>query len=107
MSNPAIQRLAAVCLAATLLLPSVLPASEFTDRAAVAIGVSAGNLVFVPVKAITVTWGVAAGGLAYLFFAGDSEMARKIWEDTSQGPYLITPEIARAAVGKRPELTQD
>lgn len=107
MFHPAIQRLAGVCLVATLLLPSVLPASEITDQAAVAIGVSAGNLVFVPVKAITVTWGVAAGGLAYLFFGGDSEMARKIWEDTSRGPYFITPEIARAAVGRRPEMTQE
>ncbi|MBI2091179.1 MAG: hypothetical protein HYT78_20975, partial [Deltaproteobacteria bacterium] len=98
MSNPTIPRLTVVFLVATLLLPSALPAGDFTEPAAVGIGVTAGNLWFVPVKAISVTWGLAAGSLAYLVFGGDSEMARQIWEDSSQGPYLITPEIARAAV---------
>ena len=107
MSNPTIPRLTVVFLVATLLLPPALPASDFTEPAAVGIGVTAGNLWFVPVKAISVTWGLAAGSLAYLVFGGDSEMARQIWEDSSQGPYLITPEIARAAVGKRPELSED
>lgn len=104
---PKLKRLAAVVLLAVLLGPTSVPAADLVEQAGVGIGVTAGNLWFVPVKAISVVWGLAAGGLAYVMFGDDDEMARQVWEDTSQGPYLITPEIARAAVGTRPELGQD
>jgi hypothetical protein len=35
---------------------------------------------------------------------GDDEVTRQVWRDTLQGPYVITPELARKAIGERPEL---
>ncbi|MBI2361329.1 MAG: hypothetical protein HYV04_20880 [Deltaproteobacteria bacterium] len=107
MSHPRIRRLVAVFLLASVLLPSALAAADFAEPAAVGIGVTAGNLWFIPVKAISVTMGLTAGSLAYLVFGGDSQMAQQIWKDTTQGPYLITPEVARQAIGERPELARD
>ena len=107
MSKFKIGWLGPVLLLGVLLFPPRTSANDLTEQAAVGIGVTAGNLWFVPIKAIAVVSGITAGGLAYVFFGGDAEMATQIWENTTQGPYLITPEIARAAVGKRPELKQD
>lgn len=107
MSHRGTRRLIAAFLVASMFLPSAVAASDLTEPAAVGIGFTAGNLWFVPVKAISVTMGLTAGSLAYLVFGGDSEMARQIWKDTTQGPYLITPEVARRAIGERPELRQD
>ena len=38
------------------------------------------------------------------FMSFGSDVA--IWEDTALGPYLITPQLAREAIGERPELYQ-
>lgn len=107
LSHFTIRWLGSMLLFGVLLFPLRISASDFVEEAAVGIGVTAGNLWFVPIKAIAVVSGMAAGGLAYVFSGGDAEMARQIRENTTQGPYLITPEIARAAVRKRPELKQD
>jgi len=78
-----------------LLFPLRISASDLVEEAAVGIGVTAGNLWFVPIKAIAVVSGMVAGGLSYVFFGGDAEMATQIWEDTAAGPYLITPEVVQ------------
>jgi hypothetical protein len=107
LSQFTIRWLGAMLLFGVLLFPLRISASDLVEEAAVGIGVTAGNLWFVPIKAIAVVSGMVAGGLTYVFFGGDAEMATQIWENTTQGPYLITPEVARAAVGKRPELQPD
>jgi hypothetical protein len=33
-------------------------------------------------------------------------LTRQIWRDTTEGPYLITPDVARKAIGQRPELLE-
>ena len=104
LSQFTIRWLSAMLLFGVLLFPLRISASDLVEEAAVGIGVTAGNLWFVPIKAIAVVSGMVAGGLSYVFFGGDAEMATQIWEDTAAGPYLITPEVARAAIGKRPEL---
>jgi len=38
---------------------------------------------------------------------GNAELTQQIWRDTTEGPYLITPEVAHKAIGKRPELTDN
>lgn len=106
MSKFKIGWLGSVLLLGVLLFPLRISANDVAEEAAVGIGVTAGNLWFVPIKAIAVVSGMTAGGLAYVLFGGDAEMATQIWENTTQGPYLITPEVARAAVGKRPELQE-
>jgi hypothetical protein len=35
---------------------------------------------------------------------GNEELTKQIWSDTLVGPYVITPELAKKAIGERPEL---
>jgi hypothetical protein len=81
-------------------------AEDNTAKAGVAVGVTAGNLWFLPIKAISMTVGALSGALSYLVTGGNGELTQQIWQDTSQGPYVITPELARASVGQRPELEE-
>jgi hypothetical protein len=74
------------------------------ETAGVGVGITAGNAFFVPMKAISVVLGAGIGGLSFILSGGNAELTRQIWQDTTQGPYLITPELARQGVGSRPEL---
>jgi hypothetical protein len=96
--------LAALACAMVVLSTVPLRAEEFVEKAGVAVGVTAGNLWFVPIKAITVTIGAMSGALSYVVTGGNRELTEQIWRDTLQGPYLITPELARASIGRRPEI---
>ena len=98
---------AIVVLAITLIVPTLLRAEDTIEKAGVAVGVTAGNLWFVPIKAITVGIGAISGALSYVVTGGNAELTQQIWSDTTDGPYLITPELARKAVGQRPELTDN
>jgi hypothetical protein len=60
---------------------------------------------FIPVKAVSVSMGALTGALSFLL-TGNADLAKQIWEDTTQGPYLITPDVAKRAVGERPELLE-
>jgi hypothetical protein len=91
------------------LLLSLVPAThlraeEKIEKSGVAAGLTAGNLLFVPLKAISVSMGALAGALSFVVTGGNEELSRQIWRDTLQGPYVITPELARQAIGERPEL---
>lgn len=93
-------------LALTSLLPMTLRAEEVIEKAGVATGVSAGNLWFLPIKAISMSIGAVSGALSFVVTGGNLELTQQIWRDTSQGPYVITPELARTSIGKRPELDE-
>lgn len=71
-----------------------------------AIGVTAGNMWFVPIKAIAVVAGLTGGALSFVLTGGNAELTQQIWQDTTEGPYLITPDVAQKAIGERPELRQ-
>jgi hypothetical protein len=88
------------------LSPSILKAQEPIEIAAIDVGVTAGNLVFLPAKAISVSMGVVSGALSFLLTGGNADLTKQIWRDTTQGPYLITPEVAYKAIGRRPELLE-
>jgi hypothetical protein len=88
------------------LCPSILKAEEPIEIAAIDIGVTAGNLVFLPAKAISVSVGAVTGALSFLLTGGNAELTRQIWRDTTEGPYLITPAVARKAIGQRPEIME-
>ena len=92
--------LASICFAAA---PAM--AEDAIETAGEGIGITLGNVLFLPIKAISVGIGALAGGLS-LALTGNPELSRQIWHDTTQGPYLITPEVARTAVGQRPELLE-
>ena len=88
-------------------LPSVSLRSEDTiEKAGVGVGVTAGNLWFLPIKAISMTVGALSGALSYIVTGGNTELTRQIWQDTAQGPYVVTPELARISIGQRPELQE-
>ena len=88
----------------TSLVPVHLQAEEVIEKAGIATGVSIGNTLAVPLKAISLTIGALSGALSFIVTGGNTELTEQIWRDTQQGPYVITPELARKAVGQRPEL---
>jgi len=89
-------------------LTSVMPADVRTEdvieNAGVATGVTVGNTIIVPFKAASMLIGGLSGALSFIVTGGNAELTQQIWRDTSQGPYLVTPELARKSIGKRPEL---
>jgi hypothetical protein len=86
------------------LSPVPVKAEEAIEKAGVGVGVTAGNLLFLPIKAISVTIGALSGALSFVVTGGDTEVTRQVWQDTAQGPYAITPEVARTGIGYRPEI---
>jgi hypothetical protein len=49
--------------------------------------------------------GAVSGAFSYVV-TGNADLTKQIWRDTSEGPYVITPELARTSVGQRPELLE-
>jgi len=94
-----------LALLLTGLSPSFLRAEDALETAGIATGVTAGNMWFIPAKAVSVSIGALSGALSFLL-TGNADLTKQIWEDTFQGPYLITPDVAKQAVGERPELRE-
>jgi hypothetical protein len=103
-----LQRFLFAALVVTLIVlsPAGVKAQPGIEKAGVAVGVTAGNVWFLPIKAISVTVGALSGALSYVVTGGNRELTEQIWQDTLQGPYLITPELARESIGHRPELQE-
>ena len=89
-----------------LLSPLPLSAYDSNEIAGIGIGLTAGNMWFVPIKAISVVMGITVGAASFVLSGGNAELTQQIWQDTTEGPYLITPDVARKGVGERPELSQ-
>ena len=109
MSKRAGNGFALIALAMVLVatMPSLLQAEETRiEKAGVAVGVSAGNVIFLPAKAISTSMGVFFGALSFVLTGGDTEIMRQAWRDSTEGPYLITTEVARKAIGTRPILSE-
>ncbi|HEV8344240.1 MAG TPA: hypothetical protein VGR30_17950 [Candidatus Binatia bacterium] len=98
--------LCAVLLVSGLLLPASLAADEVVEKAGIGIGLSIGNVLVVPAKAISVSIGMAAGLLSFVLTGGDTEVAGQTWRNSIEDPYLITPEVAQKAIGERPQLKE-
>ena len=97
---------AAMALSLTVFSPASLRAEDVIEKAGVVTGVTAGNLFLLPGKAISVSMGVITGALSFIVTGGNADLTQQIWRDTQQGPYVITPEVARMAVGQRPEIAE-
>ena len=95
----------AAVLSLVYLSPAPVRAEDTIEKAGIGVGLSLGNIIFLPVKAISVTMGALSGGLSFVL-TGNADLTQQIWRDTSEGPYAITPEVARMAVGQRPELLE-
>lgn len=90
-------------LSASLAAPPAR-AEDTIEKAGVVVGLTLGNLLFLPIKAIAVSMGLMSGAASVLLSGGNIELSKQIWQDTTEGPYVITPEVAKQAVGERPEL---
>jgi hypothetical protein len=95
---------AALGLVLTTVFPSFLRADDVIEKAGVAVGLTAGNMWVIPAKAISVAIGLASGALSFVVTGGNADLTKQIWQDTTQGPYLVTPEVAKKGIGERPEL---
>jgi hypothetical protein len=87
-------------------LHSGLHAEDTIEKAGVAVGVSAGNMIFLPAKAISTSMGLFFGALSFVLTGGDTEVTYQMWRYSTADPYLITPDLARKAIGERPELLE-
>jgi hypothetical protein len=89
---------------AILLAPLAASAEDAIEKAGVAVGTTAGNAIAVPAKAMAVAVGLTVGLWSFLLSGGNVELTKQIWNDVTEGPYVITPEVARTGIGERPEL---
>jgi hypothetical protein len=80
------------------------PRLDPIEAAGIGVGLTAGNAVVIPAKAISVLWGLTSGALSFILSGGNVELTKQIWNDVTEGPYMVTPEVARRAIGERPEL---
>lgn len=69
------------------------------EEAGVAYGVAFGNVIYPGFKAATMILAAPQAGLAWLLSLGDTEQVRTIWESQTEGPYYISREQARKAMG--------
>jgi hypothetical protein len=97
----------ALAITLTAIWPPLLRAEDAIEKAGVAIGVTVGNMVFIPAKAISTSMGLFFGVLSFVLTGGDTEVTHQMWRDSTADPYLINPAIARTAIGRRPELSEN
>jgi hypothetical protein len=88
------------------LAPAPLRAEDTIEKAGMAVEMTAGNMWFIPAKFISSSIGILSGALSFVATGGNEDLTRQIWNDTLQGPYVITPELAKKSIGERPELLQ-
>jgi hypothetical protein len=101
------KKFAGLIIAAAVMLalsPPPLKAADPIETAGMGVGLTVGNAMFVPLKVLSVGWGLTAGALSFILSGGNADLTAQIWSDVTEGPYLITPDVARMAVGERPEL---
>jgi hypothetical protein len=68
-------RTIAMALALSLSSPALLRAEDPIETAGVGIGVTAGNMWFVPIKASTMVMGLTVGAVSFIFSGGNADLA--------------------------------
>jgi len=95
-------RSALIALAVTATF-ALTPASANARSAAAEYGIGIScvlvNLVYGPAKALYATGGGIVSGLAWVFSAGNSDVARPIWDASMRGDYTLAPD---QLLGRRP-----
>lgn len=109
-----LRRALAVGLTACVLAsPSVVLAGDHTKEVSKESGMGAAaalsSLVYSPVKLVYAVGGLVIGSLAWVFTAGDTEVADKVYIRSLRGTYVITPEILRGEeplvfIGRDPSI---
>lgn len=95
-----VRRLTAIGVTACLLAsPSIALAGDHTAEVSKESGMGAAaaltSLVYSPVKLVYALGGLVVGSLAWVFTAGDTNVADKVYVRSLRGTYVITPEILR------------
>jgi len=98
--------IATMAISISGLCPPLLRADDMIEKEGVAVGLTAGNFVFLPAKYASVTVGLLAGAVSFIVTGGNVDLTKQIWRDTTEGPYLITPEVAKKSIGERPLLSE-
>jgi len=99
-----IRIIGATLFLSTFMAAAGVYAADWREEAGVGIGVTAGNMWVIPIKAILTVMAVPQSALAFVTSGGDTEVAGQILRNGTEGPYLITPSLARTGIGSRPEL---
>ena len=95
-----------IALSLVAVMPQTLRAEDNIEKAGVAVGVSAGNIYYLPIKLMVMPIAALFGALSYVVTGGNAELTKQIWQDNLQGPYIIDGDVARMGVGKRPQLEE-
>lgn len=96
-----------IALSIIAAMPQTLRAEDNIEKAGVAVGMSAGNMWFLPIKYLIVMPVEAFfGAVSFVVTGGNADLTKQIWQDSFQGPYVIDTDVARMGVGKRPELEE-
>ena len=91
---------AVVCAVVLGLAPGTAAAEEGTAaEAGVGALAAISSLVYGPVKVVYALGGAVVGGFAWVFSAGDNDVAIPIWNRSVRGDYVVTPQHLR---GERP-----
>lgn len=90
-----------------ILSPPYLHAEDAIKKAGVATGVTVGNTIFVPLKVLLLGFAAPVAVVSWLGSLGDTQQVKEIWKNTTEGPYFISPDQARKAIGQRPDLTAE
>ena len=105
-------RKASLVLACILMLgmgPGAAQAEGAGSEAGYGILAGLSSLVYAPVKVVYALGGAVVGGFAWLFSAGDNDVARAVVTPAVRGDYVVTPSNLRGEeelefIGKDPEL---
>jgi hypothetical protein len=92
--------LIALAVVATFALtPAPAEAESPGAEYGIGLGCALVNLVYGPVKVLYATGGGIVSGFAWVFSAGDSDVARPIWDASMRGDYMVVPDQLR---GRKP-----
>ena len=105
-------RSALIALVAAVAFASTpAPAAE-ADSAGMEYGLGVGctfvNLIYGPTKMLWATGGAIVSGFAWVFSAGDIDVAKPIWDASMRGDYMVVPDQLRGRkplefIGRAPE----
>ena len=97
--------------AATTFVLTPAPAAA-ADSAGMEYGLGVGcafiNLIYGPTKMLYATGGAIVSGFAWVFSAGDTDVAKPIWDASMRGDYMVVPDQLRGRkgldfIGRTPE----
>lgn len=85
--------LAAVLMTAPSMAVAGSDSAEVSKESGLGAAAAISSLFYGPAKILYATGGVIIGGFAYVFTAGDTEVAKKVFTRSLRGDYVITPAI--------------